>query len=516
MAHRLRAKVTRRDGTPFPGARVALGPRGSPGAPVATGPGGEAMLPLPASAARLFLIIDPPAAGGAGFGAAWETNDTAFWTLEIELDWNPGLPRLLRMTPEWMVVRESKTSSPSGTLFDLEVRMTRVREVDNDIVQDVLRKVYGDPAFSYPDRPGGPDLPFAYATSPLFTSGTRVLANKSETNPTPAYTRTAWLFEVAPRRTTGDKEETAWGPKLCGAYFPRDVRVKDFSPPFLIYFAPEANQDFTGGTTLANTFIDRATRYANAGYYFDMRFFRTFDYLADPWIPNRLFAMGLRHQIRAAGRRMGVIAPVPEAFLGNHDYGRCAEPEFLAELCAEVVAYGFVIEQQAWIEGVLIPPPPAFGRVAAGAFSNGNGVMASFLSKLGSAASSNPLKAKLREVYLMDPPDHQAGAVLTCQSFLATLPAADVALRHYAKFTHSVSFASDVRTAVDPGWKLGEPFDATSERAATPPPGLPHRTNAFLPTAAWPTTPTSGLEMHSMIPGTMFTHALRLSQFPVR
>ena len=70
---------------------------------------------------------------------------------------------------------------------------------------------------------------------------------------------------------------------------------------------------------------------------------------------------------------------------------------------------------------------------------------------------------------------------------------------------------------MNPGWKSGQPFDATSELASPPPAGLPHRTSAFWPFTAWPGKPAGdSLLVHSAIPGTMFTHALLLSQLPKR
>jgi hypothetical protein len=86
-----------------------------------------------------------------------------------------------------------------------------------------------------------------------------------------------------------------------------------------------------------------------------------------------------------------------------------------------------------------------------------------------------------------------------------------------------MSLATDVRQAVDSHWSPGQPYDATSERASAdtvaPKPNLGelgHVTNAYLPTVAWPNPPTNWAQIHAMIPGTVFTHALRLSQFPVR
>ena len=53
-----------------------------------------------------------------------------------------------------------------------------------------------------------------------------------------------------------------------------------------------------------------------------------------------------------------------------------------------------------------------------------------------------------------------------------------------------------------------------SESAPDPRPGLPHRTAAYLPQAAWPGEGALRGEIHSFIAATMIAHALRLSGFP--
>src|SRR5882672_7533380 len=61
-------------------------------------------------------------------------------------------------------------------------------------------------------------------------------------------------------------------------------------------------------------------------------------------------------------------------------------------------------------------------------------------------------------------------------------------------------------------------YDDTSEQlpAGKTLHGLQHRTAAFLPVAAWPRPPKSNVfnVLHSLIPSTMLTHALLLSEFP--
>ena len=543
LAHMARIKVRRRDGSRFGGARVRLSAvmRGAFGA---TGDiyrgtvpaSGEVEIPLPAQGARVHLLVNPPLAKmGYGFGPAWEKNDTAFWTIDIELDWDPSLPRLLRMSAEWMVVSQATEARASGTLFELEVRMTRVRPVDDAIVEKVLApdsaasgfnpgpsaltlfsrdgSTSEDYPFTHPVRTA-PNLVYEYAQNPLFANGTRVVDKGPVKDPLPDYNRAATLYEVAPRRDAKDNEEKGFGPKLCGAYFPPDTRVQDFPCPLMIYFAPYSGQDQPQGK------IERSTQYADAGYYFDWRFYRSFDYLVDPWTPNQVFAIGLRHQVLAAGRKLGIVAPVPEVGVPG-ELGHATEPDFMAELVEEIVAYELVIQYQTWKPLQVIPPLPGLGRVALGAFSIGNSVMATFAAALRSW-SSRSTPARGRSTRRNPPASTQSFVVNSCLGFLRAFPRNQVAFRFYSQWAY-MSLANDVRQAVDSHWSPGQPYDATSERASVAAPEPKHNlgevghvTNAHLPAVAWPNPPTNWAQIHAMIPGTVFTHALRLSQFPVR
>jgi hypothetical protein len=277
--------------------------------------------------------------------------------------------------------------------------------------------------------------------------------------------------------------------------------------------------------------IDRSTGYADAAYYFDFRFFRTFEYVGCPWIPDPQFAIGLRHQCLASGRKLGIVAPVPNVPV---EHGYATDPAFLAELLEEIVAYeyvaAFVMKARGGkSKGALhfrlppLPTSPGLGRVALSAFSNGNYDLATLVGKLG----GSPMSGKACEIYAMDP--YYNGSVNPqdvlgrSSRYLRGLPSDKVALRHYSQFPY-LGLASKILEAVDPGRPATRAFDATSERVDPPQSKLGeigHMTNAFLPLAAWnaafkPEGTGINWQIHSMIPSTMFTHALRLSQFPAR
>jgi hypothetical protein len=311
------------------------------------------------------------------------------------------------------------------------------------------------------------------------------------------------------------------------------MRGSPSPPSLLVYFRPQANQDFVGQpsgyppplpqtVTTSNFQLNREgpQPYSKAQYYFEWFFAKTFQFAADPWQPGRQFAMGFIDQVKAAKQRVGIIAPVPEAGAAGGTHGHAIEPGFLGELVAEILGLVDLEFDPGSLIFAPVRPAPAPGRMGAMAHSNGNDVMSEFIANLRGAPAANAVKQQLREIYLFDPAGGGEGAAFdNCAAYLAGLPNPDEgALRCYSQKAFINSRFPDLHAALRRAGHPPKPYDDTSERlpAQTTLKGLQHRTAAFLPSAAWPHPPPSDPfnDIHSFIPSTMLTHALLLSAFP--
>jgi hypothetical protein len=526
MTIELRVKVTRRGGAPFAGARCSVDGFEAPQASrqaVADATGAASFTIDAPSPGPVRLTVSPPAARASLPGAAWDKNDTAFWPVIVEGDYDPDQGRIAWSTPPLEVV---STGEGDG-VAEIEVRLLRVRNMDA-VVQGVLsRYVVGGAPIAYPPAPAAPDeapqpLPFWYTELPLLGADGRV--GRAPVNAPAGDPRRASLLEVAAREGTDGKEEPRFAPKCVGIWVPDEVAVMD-APPLLFYFRPTADQDFDGRwssfenlpgdkVTTHAYFLDRASGYDHAGYYFEWFFRRTFEYVMDPWARtgNVPYAAGLIDQIHASGKLLGVIAPVPEAGLPNGGFGASAnDPAFVAELLAEILEH---VELRSSGARGGAPPRPgrSLGRFAAAAFSSGNLILQTFAQAV---LRGGTVGAALRELYFLDTPSAYATAIQEGARFLQSAGHPDAALRVYAQGDYVLGppFA-DLHTALAPA--RGAPADLTWERAPEPRPGLPHRTGAYLPADAWPAEGALQGEIHSFIPATMICHALRLSGFPDR
>jgi hypothetical protein len=527
MADALRVTVAKRDGKPFPRARVSLVPDGTAPAFVDADENGRAIFPLKVKDVMRLTVTHPSTTTALAAAATWQRSETAYWPVSTRLILSETGHVVMERTPQLSYF--ASAAGPSGTLQDIELRLFRVRRID-DVANAVLSQI----GRNYPLEIKGeqpPNLIHTYSQSPLLDGSDK--AQRGE-RPRPTMDpRVASLYEVAARKDPAGNEEKPFAPKCVGVWLPRQVmrQLDQTPPPILVYFRPQANQDFQGQAsgypdpvpkhvTTAAFQLNRydAQPYSKAHYYFDWFFFKTFEFVQDPWKPEAVFAMGFRNQIKAAGRRVGLIAPVPEAGASGLTHGHAIEPEFLAELIAEILAFVDVDFDPG--NSVLAPLPPGRspGRVAVTAHSNGNDVMAAFIAKLGSAPKDNLLRQKLREIYLLDPAGGgEGGAFDVCASYLQSLGAPDeVALRCYGQNAFLHARFPDLHKAFARPGHPPKPYDLTAEQLSAPAGGLPHRTAAFLPAAAWPEPPVDNVfnSIHSMIPATMVTHALLLSAFP--
>jgi hypothetical protein len=534
MADTLRVTVTRRDGKPFPKARVALEPTNATAAPhfIDADANGQVTFKLVADATLELSVSHPKGTGSSQSSPAWDKNDTAYWPVSMKLVYMASQHAIAMQQnpPQLTYFAEAKTAA--GALFDLEVRLYRVRLMD-DVVHGVLQQIGVD----YPVQLTGQqsaDLAFEYSTTPLLDGNDVV---QHVTAPRPLMDpRVGSMFEVAARKDASGNEEKPFAPKCVGAWLPLQVvRGGDTPPSVMIYFRPQANQDFAGQAsgypapvpqtvTTTNFQLNRydPAPYSKAHYYFDWFFLKTFEFAGDPWQPGRQFAMGFRNQIKAAKRKLGIIAPVPEAGAGGLTHGHAVEPAFLAELTAEIIGFAHMSFDRNLVVAP-VPPAPTPGRIALSAHSNGNDVLSQFVSNLRGAPAANILKQQVREIYLLDPAGGgQSAAFDNCASYVQSLPNPDDgALRCYSQISNFIiTKFPDLHKALARPNHPPSPYDDTSERlpSGTTLQGLLHRTAAFLPLAAWPNPPTGPgspfNDIHSFIPSTMLTHALLLSQFP--
>jgi len=533
MADTLRVTVARRDGKRFPAARVALDPLDSTAPPSfrKADDAGQVLFPLSTDANFRLTVIHPQAGASTSSSPAWERNDTAFWPISVVCGYSAASHGMVMQRHEPQLTYFSAAEAGPGGLLDLEFRLFRVRRIDG-----IARKVMTTVGRPYPRVPAGrrpADLPFTYSTVPLL-DGNGALDNIAMPHPA-VEARDASLFEVAARKDGADKEENPFAPKCVGAWIPREVlRGTTIPPSVLIYFRPQANQDFAGqpsnypppvpGTVTRQNFqLNRSDPepYSKGQYHFDFFFFRTFGFVADPWNPAAFYAMGFPEQIKAAGRRVALIAVVPEPDVPGLTHGHGVEPDFLAELVAEILGLADVeFDPGNEVIAPGIRPAPIAGRIGALAHSNGNDVMSQFISNLRKASDSNLIKQKLREIYLLDPAGGgESAAFDNCASYVERLPRPEEgALRCYTQSGFIKGKFQDLHGAMGRAQPPAGPYDDTSEQlpAGKTLHGLQHRTAAFLPVAAWPRPPKSNVfnVLHSLIPSTMLTHALLLSEFP--
>jgi hypothetical protein len=186
----------------------------------------------------------------------------------------------------------------------------------------------------------------------------------------------------------------------------------------------------------------------------------------------------------------------------------------LEELLAEILEH--VELRSAAARGVAPRPGRAPGRLAAAAFSSGNLILQSLVRTALHAGIHGPLGGVLRELYFLDTPSAFATVIQDGARFLQSFGGSgDAALRVYAQSNYVLGPPFADLHKVLPS-KPGAPADLTWERAPDPRPSPPHRTGAYLPSAAWPGEGAQEGEIHSFIPATMICHALRLSGFPDR
>jgi len=547
VSHQLRIQVTRRSGAPFPGARCsveragALVARTTARAEIADEHGYAFFtIGTPARASLRITVAPPPPRTQLVSAPPWERNDTAFWPVSIDADYDPGGAELVWAALPLEVVRVDG----AGEITEIEIRLLRVRNMDATVRRVLSSHVVAGASIDYPPVvPAAPaaagPLPFLYTALNLLAGG---VVDRVPVDRPPGDARRASLLEVAAREGTDGLEEPHFAPKCVGVWLPDEVAAMD-RPPLLLYFRPAADQDFDGrwsgfedlpgdAVTTSAYSLDRggAAPYEKAAYSFEWFFRRSFEQVGDPWarvghdggdpqtpgpaghVPH---AVGLIDQIHASGKRLGVIAPVPEATLPNGGFGQAADPGFLGELVAEILEHvelrSFAARGEASPRRARAP-----GRLAAASFSSGSLVLGSFVSAVRQAGASSPLGGVLREIYVLDAPERFAAVVGEAESLLRGLaPPGDGALRVYGQNAYVLGPPfEDLCLALSPD--PGAPADLTWERAPEPRPGLPHRTAAFLPAPAWPAAGAQRAEIHAFIPATMICHALRLSGFPDR
>jgi hypothetical protein len=260
-----------------------------------------------------------------------------------------------------------------------------------------------------------------------------------------------WVLEIEGEYRLGNRLQKISTPKLVAVSWPTALLPgRSTAVPFLVYFRPEP---IPGPDRFGPFFVAPNLKPYPWGWDFLFYGFWNFlNYRADPltykderWRlgksaqrafgikeTDEKFTFGLPYQIRASGKPLVLILPLP----GPHTFGEFRNPEAVLRMLEAI--QGFV-HNRAGI------PPPALDWVALAGFSKSNRTVSNLLR------TDHPFpKNIVREVYLFDPPadsdnDHQGNeSILAAKAWAertSVLTARGAALKAIRLYTTTRFFA---------------------------------------------------------------------------
>ncbi|MES2732355.1 MAG: hypothetical protein V4714_11415 [Bacteroidota bacterium] len=289
-------------------------------------------------------------------------------------------------------------------------------------------------------------------------------------------------------------------PKLLAVSFPKSLLEQE-KTPFLIYFHPTLGQAVSSGyyTAASNLKSPEDNQFYPYGWDFLFHVFWKYLNYTDREF-NTAYSLGLNYQVGLSGKDVAIVLPIFHPN-DNINVGDFNQPDKILTLLGEIKWF---FTQQVAMNGAL-PSPDNF-RVAMGAFSSSNNLLANLINK----TQASFCKDVLKEVYFFDPPQGIGDSCIAAALNWARNDQ-EKHIRFYSQWsfgTHS-QILSNKKSVQSPKLVLN--------------PDNPRRSAALLGQSFWETIVNAEVlkdiqsrgwaAVHSLIPSTMLVDALQRSDF---